>query len=1414
MNSGGKKMKAGKFIAGQTRTRTTISVCLLLMGFLVATMSAQGLVTVTKQITGLDANGYFVNGTAELSVQVTINYDGTEGTITALGYEEQIPAGFSYLGPLASENPTPPIVPNSGQTGTLNFAYIFVPSFPATFTYRIACPPSICEPGQLVGKVLYRTSGPQLESAPVTDVIQLEPTSLSFTRELSGPGVSGVNNNFYIPGQDIYVTIRIEKEGPQAITALGFQDTLPAGWTYQGLLEGSLPVEPTIGKTGLLEFAYITIPSFPAQFTYIVNVPNSFSGPAVIGGNIVEGSETKSSAVVYRTCGDPILSPKVETQLDGAVPCLLVSRSFTRNYYVPGEVVEVTINIRINPDSPCPSAVTALGYEEFIPAGWTYEGPLASENPTPPIVPNYGATGTLAFAYIFVPNLSGSGASFTYRMKASESSSGPQTITGRAKYRLSGGELLSDIAVSELIDDTPPELTLLGDAEVTVECGSEYVDAGATATDVPDGDLTAQIQVTNNVNTAEPGDYTVDYSVTDSSNNTVTAQRLVHVVDTTKPVITLLGANPMVVECKSTFVDPGATATDACDDNVTVNVAGTVDTNTVGSYTLTYTATDAEGNSADPVTRTVNVVDTTAPVITLVGPNPYLLECHSVYIDPGAIANDACQGNVAVTNDAGTAVNANEPGDYTVTYTATDANGNTATKTRVVQVRDNLAPTVTIIGANPLTVQCGSTFNDPGATANDACDGVLTVTATGTVNTNQVGSYQITYSATDRAGKTGQANRTVNVVDTTAPTVTLIGASEITHECGLDFVDPGATANDTCAGVLEVVVSGYIYSNQVGDYTLIYTATDNNNNSANKTRTIHVVDTQGPEITLNQDEMEIECNGVFTDPGATALDRCDGMPQVLTAAAIYMVDNIYGDQEVTEIDTSEAGKTYKVRYVATDSLDNQSTADMMVQIVDTTPPVITLNQEEMEIECGGVFTDPGATAVDACGSVIQVLTAAVIYDAQTMYTVSSIDTSSAGKSYMVRYVAEDASGNKSDKDMPVQIVDTTKPVIALLGENPIILECKSNFVDPGATATDTCDANVAVTATGTVDTDVIGSYTITYTATDDSGNSADPVTRIVNVVDTTKPVVTLLGSAEVVLECKATFNDPGATATDDCSGVLDVVTAGSVNVNAPGTYTLTYTATDASGNSDSKSRVVRIVDTQKPTITLNGNSTIEIQVGQTFNDPGAVAVDACAGELEVQVSGRVNTSVAATYELIYSATDPSGNKAQVSRKVVVKQAPVVVTGNLSITPAVVDFGKQLIEKTYKQKIVLANKGKIAVNVAIDVKDTANNVFAVTFESANIEVPAGETKYVEVTFAPKKVGTYAGKVLFVVSDGVSAAKEVYVDLAGEGYKPKRRFLFISCSPTEGTTNYMADLMFVTMTSAVMFFVLRRKRANNS
>ncbi|SVA24895.1 uncharacterized protein METZ01_LOCUS77749, partial [marine metagenome] len=110
-------------------------------------------------------------------------------------------------------------------------------------------------------------------------------------------------------------------------------------------------------------------------------------------------------------------------------------------------------------------------------------------------------------------------------------------------------------------------------------------------------------------------------------------------VDTKKPVITIIGDTPMTIEVGSTFTDPGATATDNYDGNVTVTAAGTVDANTVGTYTLTYTATDSSNNTLSD-TRTVNVVDTTPPNLLLNGDTPMTIEVGSTFTDPGATATD------------------------------------------------------------------------------------------------------------------------------------------------------------------------------------------------------------------------------------------------------------------------------------------------------------------------------------------------------------------------------------------------------------------------------------------------------------------------------------------------------------------------------------------------------------------------------------------------------------------------------------------------------------------------------------------------------------------------------------------------------------------------------------------------------
>ena len=176
----------------------------------------------------------------------------------------------------------------------------------------------------------------------------------------------------------------------------------------------------------------------------------------------------------------------------------------------------------------------------------------------------------------------------------------------------------------------------------------------------------------------------------------------------------------MTIEVGSTFTDPGATALDAGDGDLTssIVVSGSVDTSTVGTYTVTYNVSDTSGNAADPVTRTVNVVDTTVPVITLLGDNPMTIEVGSTFTDPGATALDAGDGDLTSSIVVTGSVDTSTIGTYTLIYNVSDTSGNAADPvTRTVNVVDTTAPVITLLGDNPMTIEVGSTFTNPGATA-------------------------------------------------------------------------------------------------------------------------------------------------------------------------------------------------------------------------------------------------------------------------------------------------------------------------------------------------------------------------------------------------------------------------------------------------------------------------------------------------------------------------------------------------------------------------------------------------------------------------------------------------------------------------------------------------------------------------
>ncbi|MBI1318123.1 MAG: DUF5011 domain-containing protein [Candidatus Hydrogenedens sp.] len=243
-------------------------------------------------------------------------------------------------------------------------------------------------------------------------------------------------------------------------------------------------------------------------------------------------------------------------------------------------------------------------------------------------------------------------------------------------------------------DTTAPVISLNGAASVTINQGTSYSDAGATATDNIDGNLTAQISVSGTVNMSVAGTYTLTYRVSDAAGNAatpVTRTVTVKAVDTVKPVITLTGSANMSVNQGGSFNDPGATATDNVDGNLTsqITVSGSVNTGVAGTYTLTYRVSDAAGNAATPVTRTVTVLagDTVKPVITLKGSSTVSVRWRRSFSDPGATATDNVDGNLTSKIQVSGNVNTSWPGTYYLYYNVSDAAGNAATQVvRTVKV--------------------------------------------------------------------------------------------------------------------------------------------------------------------------------------------------------------------------------------------------------------------------------------------------------------------------------------------------------------------------------------------------------------------------------------------------------------------------------------------------------------------------------------------------------------------------------------------------------------------------------------------------------------------------------------------------------------------------------------------------------
>ncbi|EAF4031921.1 DUF5011 domain-containing protein [Listeria monocytogenes] len=285
----------------------------------------------------------------------------------------------------------------------------------------------------------------------------------------------------------------------------------------------------------------------------------------------------------------------------------------------------------------------------------------------------------------------------------------------------------------------------------------------ATASDVEDGDLTSSIQVvSNNVNLDKEGTYSVTYRVSDSAGETVENSISIEVVNDA-PVVHVDDSSLSVGDIFNPM--EGVSAYDTEDGDVTSHIdvfSNNVDTQTPGTYSVSYKVTDAFGKST---TKTVQVTVVNDPPIIAANDREILVGEDFQPLE-GVSASDKQDGDLTSSiqvssND----VDTTKAGTYHVTYVIEDYVGAKAEKTVTITVKEKNAAPEIWMDTNTIQLHVG---DQPdwmvGVTANDKEDGNLTEAIkidVSNVDLSQPGNYQVSYQVTDSDGLT--TTKVVNV---------------------------------------------------------------------------------------------------------------------------------------------------------------------------------------------------------------------------------------------------------------------------------------------------------------------------------------------------------------------------------------------------------------------------------------------------------------------------------------------------------------------------------------------------------------------------------------------------------------------------------------------------------------------------
>lgn len=486
---------------------------------------------------------------------------------------------------------------------------------------------------------------------------------------------------------------------------------------------------------------------------------------------------------------------------------------------------------------------------------------------------------------------------------------------------------------------------------------------GVTSSDAEDGNMTSKIKITKDtVNLDVPGNYAINYQVTDSVGSTVNKEMKVTVIYNNSPKIDYKNYEFFEDEIslddwKDNYLMDAVKATDIEDGNMTSKViveSDDVDPNTPGDYKVVYSVKD-QYNKTTKVTANVKIKYNYAPLITAEDrkyiQNEFSQNDWNDHIMDGVEAIDVEDGNITkrikVIEDD---VDMETVGFYRVKYEVVDAYGKKHTKSIQVEIVLNVPPIIKaenkMFFEDELTDEEWQTEIMKNVTAFDAEDGDITdkiEITKNNVNLSKAGSYEVTYSIVDAGGKETEKTIDVTVKNNHEPKLEILADNK-------RFVEGQYTAdqwketirmeNVTATDVEDnditnkiIVAKDNVKTDKAGVYEVVYKVTDKFGKSTEKKIKVTVEENLAPIIHASDKWFDVADN---TDDKAILKD-------------VIAFDELDGDitKNITikenTIDATKAGD-YSVTYSIVDSLGKESIKTVAIHISDkgnkpTPPPV-------------------------------------------------------------------------------------------------------------------------------------------------------------------------------------------------------------------------------------------------------------------------------------------------------------------------------------------------------------------------------------------------------------------------------------------------------------------------------------------